>query len=355
MPPPRNNAFLEALARRPTSRRPIWLMRQAGRYLPEYQRLRAEAGSFMNLIKTPELAARALLQPLRRYDLDAAILFSDILTIPDAMGLGLRMVEGEGPSFERPLRTVADIDALRVPEPHEDLRYVLDAVRVSREAIGDQVPLIGFAGSPWTLAAYMIEGRGGDFARALALRDEDPALLARLLECLAEAVGRYLDAQVAAGAQAVQIFDSWGGRLAAADYEEFSARWIARALEGVRTESEGRPVPRIVFVRDGGRGLAQLARLPCAAIGIDADADVLAAREALGGQKAVQGNLDPRLLCGPPQAALDATRRLLERWGDAPGHIFNVGSGITPDADPDTVAAVVECCREFDRRRAPAT
>lgn len=342
MPPPRNNSLLEALALRPTPRRPIWLMRQAGRYLPEYRRLREEAGSFVNLIKTPELATRALLQPLRRYDLDAAILFSDILTIPDAMGLGLQVLEGEGPRFEKPLRRAADIERLRAPEPRESLDYVMRAVRSSCEALDGELPLIGFAGSPWTLAAYMIEGRGGDMARALALRAEDPALLSRLLECLAESVGRYLDAQVEAGADAVQIFDSWGGLLPSSDYEEFSLRWIARALEFVRD------APSIVFVRDGGRSLRSLARLDCAAIGIDADADLAAARQTLGGAKAVQGNLDPALLCADADRACAETDALLKVWGEAPGHIFNLGSGITPDADPDTVAAVIERIREFD-------
>ncbi len=345
--PTQNSCLLRALRRQPTSHTPVWLMRQAGRYLPEYRALRERAGSILELFRNPELACEAALQPLARYPLDAAILFSDILTIPDAMGLGLYFVDGEGPRFARPLHDPEDFRALRVPDPEEQLAYVLEAVRLTRRALDESTPLIGFCGSPWTLATYMVEGGKSDFRRVLQLVREEPLRMHALLELLARAAGRCLDAQRRAGAQALQIFDSWGGVLAAADYEEFSLRWIRRTLEELRVEENA--VPVIVFVRDRGRSLEELAQCGCAAVGIDEHVDIAAARRRVDGRVAVQGNLPPALLCGPPDAAAAGTRQILDTWGGAPGHVFNLGHGVSPDARPETVAAVVQAVREWRR------
>ena len=329
-------------------------MRQAGRYLPEYRKLRAEAGDILNLFRNPELACEAAMQPLARYPLDAAILFSDILTVPDAMGLGLHFVAGEGPCFRNPVRRTADIDRLPLPDPTADLAYVMDAVVRTRRALRGTVPLIGFAGSPWTLACYMVEGRGGtDFGRILGLAREQPQLLKRLLHRLAAAVALYLDAQVDAGAEVVQIFDSWGGILPQLDdYRRWSLQWIEQALDGVRRTERGRHVPRIVFVKDRGRALELLAG--CAdAIGVDSEIDIGEAGDRVDGRAAVQGNLDPLLLCGAAEPALAETRRILDAWGDRAGLVFNLGHGIPPQADPQLVGQVVaECLARGDREPA---
>ncbi len=323
----------------------MWLMRQAGRYLPEYRQLRRRAGSILGIFRSPELACEAALQPLARYPLDAAILFSDILTIPDAMGLGLYFSDGEGPRFERPIRSVSDAEQLPELQPEESLAYVLDAVRLTHRELAGRVPLIGFAGSPWTLAAYMVQGgsaAGGGFPLPLRLCREEPALLHRLLEKLTRAAASLLNAQAIAGAEVLQIFDSWGGLLPAEQYEEFSLRYLRELVVSLKAIGNGKTPPVILFVRDGGRALRALADTGCDALSLDERTDLLQAREFAGSKTVLQGNLDPALLCGPPEPARAATEALLADWGEEPGHIFNLGHGIPPGADPDTVAEVVQ-------------
>lgn len=319
-------------------------MRQAGRYLPEYRRLRSEAGSILELFKTPELACRAALQPLERYPLDAAILFSDILTIPDAMGLGLFFVPDEGPRFERPIDSERRVRDLEVLEAETELDYVMESVRLTRSALNDRVPLIGFSGSPWTLATYMVEGGSSrTFSKILGLRKDAPKVLLQLLEILALSVGQYLLAQVRAGVHVVQIFDTWGGVLDKDDYDEFSLRWLDMALQMVREEHG--ETPCIVFCKDGGRSLAQIAQSTATAVGVDHECDLAMVAQRWGGKIAVQGNLDPAVLRQDADTAYRATRTVLEKWGGHSGHIFNLGHGIPPDADPEAVAAVVDACR----------
>lgn len=343
----KNDTFLRALARQPTAYTPVWLMRQAGRYLPEYKATRARAGSFLGLAKTPELCAQVALQPIERFDLDAAIVFSDILTIPDAMGLGLSFGEGEGPRFERPLRDEASIRALSVPDPTVELRYVLDAVRVTREALADRVPLIGFSGSPFTLACYMIEGGGSDDWRNVkALLHSRPELLHRVLEVNARAVSDYLNAQIDAGAQAVMLFDTWGGTLAYDDYEPFSLAYSKKVLGAVSR------VPRILFTKGGNPWLAQMMASGADAIGLDWTSDPRHARKLAGGRVALQGNLDPAALFGPPERVREAARRVIDAFGRAPGHVFNLGHGVLQGTPIDSVAALVDEVRTYSRTRA---
>ena len=335
---PSNDRFLRALRREPTDRPPVWIMRQAGRYLPEYRALRARAGSFLALCRTPEHACEAALQPLRRYPLDAAIVFSDILTIPDAMGLGLSFAEGEGPRLARPVRSAADIRALGVPDPDAELRYVLDAVSLLRREAGARTPVIGFAGSPWTLAVYMVEGRsGGDFARVHSLRKEAPAAFAQLLDVLAQAVAAHLRAQIEAGAHAVMVFDSWGGALAGDAYLRHSLAPTAQVMAALPDD-----VPRIVYARGGGAALAAVAATGCEAVGVDETVDLAAARRAVGDRCAVQGNLDPDCLRQEPAELRRAVRAVLDAYGAHPGHIFNLGRGIAPDIEPQQVAELVD-------------
>ena len=338
----KNDTFLRALARQPTAYTPIWLMRQAGRYLPEYKATRARAGSFLGLAKTPELCAEVALQPLERFGLDAAIVFSDILTIPDAMGLGLSFGEGEGPRFERPLRDEAAIGALAVPDPTVELRYVLDAVRVTREALAERVPLIGFAGSPFTLACYMIEGSGSDDWRNVkTMLHSRPELLHRVLEVNARAVSDYLNAQIDAGAQVVMIFDTWGGTLAYDDYEPFSLAYSKKVLSVVVR------VPRILFTKGGNPWLAQMMASGADAIGLDWTSDPRHARKLAGGRVALQGNLDPAALFASPERVRDAARRVIDAFGRAPGHVFNLGHGILQNTPIDSVAALVDEVRTY--------
>ena len=346
----KNDTLLRALARQPTDHTPVWLMRQAGRYLPEYNATRARAGSFLGLAKSPALATEVTLQPLERFPLDAAIIFSDILTIPDAMGLGLAFAEGEGPRFERPLRDEHAIDGLAVPDLSL-LRYVFDALRETRRALADRVPLIGFSGSPFTLACYMIEGSGSDDWRTLkALRHARPELLHRVLEVNAAAVAAYLNAQIDAGAQVVMIFDTWGGTLAHADYEPFSLAYSRKVLASVTR------VPRILFTKGGNPWLAAMLSSGADAIGLDWTADAREARRLAAGRVALQGNLDPAALFAPPEAVRDAVRRVLDAFGPAPGHIFNLGHGILPKTPVDSVAALVDEVRAYsgNMRRAGA-
>jgi len=339
----KNDRFLRALLRQPVDRTPVWMMRQAGRYLPEYREVRKQAGSFMDLCRNTELATEVTLQPLRRFPLDAAILFSDILTIPDAMGLGLRFEAGEGPVFERPVRTAADVARLGVPDMEDDLGYVMDAVRSIRTALDGQVPLIGFSGSPWTLATYMVEGGSSKtFGKVKAMLYDDPATAHRLLEILADAVTDYLNAQIRAGAQAVQIFDTWGGVLTPRDYQEFSLAYMERIVEGLIREHEGRTVPVILFTKGGGQWLEVMAESGADALGLDWTTDIGEARQRVGNKVALQGNMDPSMLYASPERIEEEVRLILTSYGKGSGHVMNLGHGIHPDVPVEHAQAFVE-------------
>ena len=347
-----NDTFLRALARERTEYTPIWLMRQAGRYLPEYNVTRKRAGSFLALAKSPAFATEVTLQPLERFPLDAAILFSDILTVPDAMGLGLYFAEGEGPRFERPLRDEAAIRALAVPDPGGGLRYVTDAVREIRRALAGRVPLIGFSGSPYTLACYMVEGGGSDDFRNLkSMLYVRPDLLHRILDVNARAVAAYLNAQIEAGAQAVMIFDTWGGNLTTAGYEEFSLAYSRRVIADLTRESDGRRVPSILFTKGGGHWLEAMANSGCDALGIDWSTDLNAARLRVGSQVALQGNLDPAVLFASPGTVRAEARRVLDAFGSGPGHIFNLGHGISQFTPPESVAALTDEVHTYSMKK----
>jgi uroporphyrinogen decarboxylase len=349
--PAPDHRFLRALRREPVDMTPIWIMRQAGRYLPEYRATRERAGSFLALAQTPELACEVTLQPLARFALDAAILFSDILTIPDAMGLGLHFVDGEGPKLRHPLRSKADIERLGVPDPESDLRYVMDAVRLIRRELAERVPLIGFAGSPWTLACYMIEGEGSSsFARAKTLALDDPATMHRLLDTIAQSVASYLAAQAAAGAQALMVFDTWGGLLAPSQFREFSLRYLAAIVARLKADPIARDVPVTLFSKGANGHLEALADTGCNALGVDWTIDIGDARTRVGDRVAVQGNLDPAFLAASPDAIRSEARKVLDGFGAHPGHIFNLGHGITPDIKPEHVAVLVDAVHEFSRR-----
>ena len=338
-----NDVFLRALAREPTDYTPLWLMRQAGRYLPEYNATRKKAGSFLALAKNPAYATEVTLQPLERFPLDAAILFSDILTIPDAMGLGLYFAEGEGPRFERPLRDEAAIRALAIPDPAGELRYVTDAVREIRKALKGRMPLIGFSGSPYTLACYMVEGGGSDDFRTLkSMLYSRPDLVHHILEVNAQAVANYLNAQIAAGAQAVMIFDTWGGNLTTAGYEDFSLAYSRKVIAALTKENEGRRVPCILFTKGGGQWLEAMAASGCDALGIDWSTDLGSARARVGDRVALQGNLDPSVLFAPEDRVRTEVRRVLDAFGPGPGHVFNLGHGISQFTPPEGVAALTD-------------
>ncbi len=344
----KNDRFLRALLREPVDRTPIWMMRQAGRYLPEYRETRAEAGSFLDLCMNTELACEVTLQPLRRYPMDAAILFSDILTIPDAMGLGLYFAEGEGPKFKKPVRTEADIAALKVVDSRSDLAYVVDAVRAIRSALAGSVPLIGFSGSPWTLATYMIEGGSSrDFPLAKTMAFNQPELMHQLLEVLADSVADYLQAQIEAGAQAVQIFDTWGGALSHSAYQEFSLAYMKRVVDKLPRESEGRRLPIILFTKNGGQWLEVMAETGADCLGLDWTTDIGGARSRVGDKVALQGNMDPAWLRAKPEAIREEVGKILASFGHGNGHIFNLGHGITPDINPDHVTAFVDAVQEL--------
>lgn len=348
MTPLRNDRFLRALARQPVDRTPIWIMRQAGRYLPEYRATRARAGSFMALCQNPELACEVTMQPLDRFALDAAILFSDILTIPDAMGLGLSFAEGEGPRFARPIRSNADIDRLGVLDPEAELHYVPAAVRTIREALDGRVPLIGFSGSPWTLVTYMVEGgTSKSFSRAKGLLYSDANAAHRLLTVVADSVTAYLNAQVAAGAQALMIFDTWGGVLNPALYREFSLAYMQRIVDGLVREADGRAVPIVLFTKGGGAWLEDLAASGCDGVGLDWTTDIAAARQRVGDRVALQGNLDPCTLYAPAGRIHSEVAKVLAGFGSGPGHVFNLGHGIHPDIDPAHVQVLVNAVHEL--------
>jgi uroporphyrinogen decarboxylase len=342
MPPLLNDSFLRACLRQPTPHTPVWLMRQAGRYLPEYRATRAQAGSFMGLATNPQYATEVTLQPLERYPLDAAILFSDILTVPDAMGLGLQFAQGEGPRFERPVRDEAAVAELVVPDM-DRLRYVFDAVRSIRLALNGRVPLIGFAGSPWTLACYMVEGGGSDDYRLVkSMLYARPDLLHRMLAINADAVAAYLNAQITAGAQAVMVFDSWGGVLADGAFQTFSLAYTERVLRQLVREHDGQRVPAIVFTKGGGPWLESIAASGADVVGLDWTVDLAAARQRVGGRVALQGNLDPMVLFGGEAAVRAEARRVLDSHGPGPGHVFNLGHGINQHTPPEAVAALVD-------------
>lgn len=346
-----NDTLLRALACEPTPYTPVWLMRQAGRYLPEYRATRERAGSFLALAQSPALATEVTLQPLERFPVDAAILFSDILTVPDAMGLGLHFAEGEGPRFARPLRDEAAIRALAAPDPAGKLRYVIDAVREIRKALAGRVPLIGFAGSPFTLACYMVEGSGSDDWRVLkTMLYARPDLLHRILEVNARAVTDYLNAQIEAGAQAVMLFDTWGGQLSHAGYEEFSLAYARRIFSGLKREGGARKVPAILFTKGGGAWLEAMAASGYDALGLDWSVDPAAARARVGARVALQGNLDPAALFAPPEAVRKEVRRVLDGFGAAPGHVFNLGHGVSPHTPIESVAALVDEVRAYSSK-----
>jgi len=344
----KNDRFLRALARQPVDKTPVWMMRQAGRYLPEYRQVRGQAGDFMSLCKNTELACEVTLQPLERFELDAAILFSDILTIPDAMGLGLYFAEGEGPKFHKPLRSEADIDQLEVINTAVDLTYVTDAVSMIRQELNGRVPLIGFSGSPWTLATYMIEGQSSrDFTRAKTMLYTQPELLHQLLEKLALSVIDYLNAQILAGAQVVQIFDTWGGALSHSAYLEFSLTYMAKIVDGLIKQADGRDVPVILFTKGGGLWLEAMADTGCDCLGLDWSVDLGAAHQRVGGKVALQGNMDPAILRAKPEVIRGEVKRILGSFGENDGHVFNLGHGITPDINPDNAKIFIDAVHEF--------
>ena len=351
-----NDRLLRALRRQPVDRTPVWLMRQAGRYLPEYRASRAAAGSFLAMAKTPELACEVTLQPLRRFPLDAAILFSDILTVPDAMGLGLYFVEGEGPKFQRPIREEADVARLAVPDMETGLRYVMDAIRVIRRELGGKVPLIGFSGSPWTLACYMVEGGGSDnYSKIKAMAFNRLDLLHRLLGVVTDAVIAYLAAQRAAGAQALQVFDTWGGVLSPTLYREFSLPYLERIARELPRGEGGQRTPLILFGKGNAPHLEALAATGTDAVGVDWLVGMDEAARRIGGKVALQGNLDPATLYGSPQAIAREAARVLDDYaagngGSREGHVFNLGHGMSPDMDPEHVAALVEAVHAHSAR-----
>ena len=353
---PTNDRFLRALLREPVDFTTHWLMRQAGRYLPEYCETRRRAGNFLNLCKNPSLACEVTLQPLARYDLDAAILFSDILTIPDAMGLGLYFAEGEGPKFERPLREEWAIRDLEAPDPNVHLRYVMDAVAEIRRALGGSVPLIGFSGSPFTLACYMVEGGGSDdFRTVKTMLYDRPDLLHRILTVNARAVTDYLNAQIEAGAQAVQIFDTWGGALSSAAYQEFSLAYLQQVVQGLKKTHDGERIPSIVFTKGGGQWLESIAAIGCDAVGLDWTTDIATARRRVGDRVALQGNMDPMSLFASPEKVAAEARRIVDSFGAGPGHVFNLGHGINQFTPPENVTALVDAVHNHSRKNSSAT
>ncbi|BCN94284.1 uroporphyrinogen decarboxylase [Thiomicrorhabdus immobilis] len=343
-----NDRFLRALLKEPVDRTPVWMMRQAGRYLPEYRATRAKAGSFMDLCKNAELACEVTIQPLDRYPLDAAILFSDILTIPDAMGLELRFAEGEGPIFDKPIKTQADVDRLFVPDMGSDLGYVMNAVSTIRKELNGRVPLIGFSGSPWTLATYMVEGGSSkQFGKVKGMMFEQPKMMHQILDVLADSVTAYLNAQIEAGAQAVQIFDTWGGLLTPRDYKAFSLDYMAKIVDGLIKEKDGRKVPCILYTKGGGQWLNAMADAGADCLGIDWTMDMADARAQVGDRVALQGNMDPTVLYASPERVRQEVKSVLDSYGKGTGHVFNLGHGIHPGIDPETVDAFINAVVDY--------
>ncbi len=346
----KNNRLLRAIWHEPVDVTPVWIMRQAGRYLPEYRKIRDQAGSFMQLCKTPELACQVTLQPIERFPLDAAILFSDILTIPDAMGLGLHFKEGEGPFFERPLRTERDIVSLGIPDPETSLRYVLDTIKMIQHELAGKVPLIGFCGSPWTLATYMVEGKANkSFPVIRGMIKEQPQLLHKLLTILAQSISLHLNAQIKAGVQVVMIFDTWGGMLDTAHYQEYSLWYIKQIIANLITEQAGQRIPSIIFTKQGGQWLELMAQANCNVLGVDWEVNLTKARQQVGNKVALQGNMNPNILCESPEKIRAEVARILQEYGKGSGHIFNLGHGITPDVPPENVAILVDAVHTLSR------
>lgn len=346
----KNDRYLKALLKQDTDTTPVWIMRQAGRYLPEYKETRKQAGSFLNLCMTPDLACEVTLQPLRRFELDAAILFSDILTIPDAMDLGLYFSEGEGPKFTNPVRTQADINKLFVPDPSEKLRYVTDAVTLIRQELDGQVPLIGFSGSPWTLATYMIEGGSSkDYHHTKGMLYENPAALHQILYITARSVISYLNAQIEAGAQSIMIFDTWGGVLSPDAYAEFSLRYMQQIVEQLHREYDDKTIPVTLFTKGGGQWIELIAGTGCNGVGIDWTISIDEARQRVGDKVTIQGNLDPNVLYASPDVIRQHVKQLIERFGNHNGHVFNLGHGIHQTVNPDHLKVLVDAVHEFGR------
>jgi len=348
--PLKNDLYIKALLRQPTDRTPIWVMRQAGRYLPEYRQLRAQAGSFMNLCTNPELACEVTLQPLRRFPLDAAILFSDILTIPDAMGLGLYFAEGEGPKFEKIIQSAADVEQLKRPDPSTSLSYVMDAVSLIRKTLDGDVPLIGFSGSPWTLATYMVEGGTSKaFAKIKRMIYGDPQTAHLLLDKLADAVIDYLNAQIESGAQAVQIFDTWGGVLSPDMFRSFSLRYLEKIVNGLHRSYDGKTIPVVLFCKGCNSHLEALADTGCDGLGVDWTITLAEARDRVGERVSLQGNLDPAIMLTSPEVIESRVKETLASFGKGNGHVFNLGHGITPEVDPHHMTVLTECVRKHSR------
>lgn len=341
--PLKNDLLIRSLLRQPVPRTPVWIMRQAGRYLPEYREVREQAGDFMSLCSNPELACEVTLQPLRRYKLDAAILFSDILTIPNAMGLGLYFQAGEGPKFERPVQTAAAIKKLAVPDVADSLAYVFDAVSLIRRELNGEVPLIGFAGSPWTVGTYMVEGGSSrEFSKIKGLVRDDPATLSYLLDTVATTTTNYLNAQIDAGAQVIMIFDTWGAALEADDYRKFSLASMQKIVDGLQREKDGQTIPVILFTKGAGELLSDMVGTGCDALGIDWTTELAEARSFTDDKVALQGNLNPSVLRESPEIIEKGVAQVLASYGKGPGHVFNLGHGITPDIDPDNLGVLVD-------------
>ena len=344
----KNDLYIRALLRQPTERTPIWVMRQAGRYLPEYRQIRSEAGSFMNLCTNPELACEVTMQPLRRFKLDAAILFSDILTIPDAMGLGLYFAEGEGPKFDKVIATAADVEQLKRPDPSSSLAYVMDAVALIRKNLDGDVPLIGFSGSPWTLATYMVEGGSSKaFAKIKSMIYGDPQTAHRLLDKLADAVIDYLNAQIESGAQAVQIFDTWGGVLAPDLFRSFSLQYLEKIVNGLHRTYDGNTIPVVLFCKGCNSQLEALADTDCDGLGVDWTISLAEARSRVGDRVSLQGNLDPAIMLTNPDIIEAQVKATLASFGSGHGHVFNLGHGITPEVDPHHMTVLTESVRQY--------
>ncbi|WJG09784.1 uroporphyrinogen decarboxylase [Aliiglaciecola sp. LCG003] len=346
----KNDRYLRALLRQPVDVTPVWMMRQAGRYLPEYKATRAEAGDFMSLCKNAELACEVTLQPLRRFKLDAAILFSDILTIPDAMGLGLYFETGEGPKFSKPITSISDVKALPVLDPEDELGYVMNAVRTIRKNLKGEVPLIGFSGSPWTLATYMIEGGSSKaFTKIKKMAFSDPQALHLLLDKLADSVILYLNAQIAAGAQSVMIFDTWGGVLTPRDYKLFSLQYMHKIVDGLTREYDGQIVPVTLFTKNGGMWLESIAATGCDGVGLDWTIDIADAKRRVGDKVALQGNMDPSILYGSKERIEQEVKDILAGFGEGNGHVFNLGHGIHLDVPPENAGIFVEAVHKYSQ------
>ncbi|MRX27640.1 uroporphyrinogen decarboxylase [Kangiella sp. HZ709] len=346
--PLRNDRYIKACLRQEVDRTPVWMMRQAGRYLPEYRQLRAEAGSFMDLCTNPELACEVTLQPLRRFPLDAAILFSDILTIPDAMGMGLYFTPGEGPAFKNPVRDMAAIKSLPIPDPNQELKYVTDAVSTIRKALKGDVPLIGFSGSPWTLATYMVEGASTkNFSLVKGLMYQDPMAMHALLDKLADSIIVYLNAQVAAGAQSLMIFDTWGGVLTPSDYQEFSLRYMQKIVDGLTREYDGQKIPVTLFTKGAGDWLDLMAATGCDCLGVDWTTNLADAKNKVQGKVALQGNMDPSILYGTEHRIREEVSKILASYGQGSGHVFNLGHGIHQTVNPENAGAFIKAVHEL--------